>query len=190
MLSIANVGLSNSTMHSFIDRVNSIADASTNQYLTANAAANGANNWGNTFMSGIYAGNVVAVFGQLRGGNVQSNSDLTISSNVIYCGTALTSNQTSTTTTTSNQIVDSFDSTAYRATKYVIQITNSTNYAATELMLTHDGSNVFITEYATLNTNTSLGIFSANIDSSTVNLLFSPVNAINTIKFTRTSLSV
>ena len=63
----------------------------------------------------------------------------------------------------------------YRGAKYFISINNTTSneVSSTEVMIVHDGTNVFITEFNTMITNaeaTPLATFTADIDSGNVRL--------------------
>ena len=95
-----------------------------------------------------------------------------------------------TTTTTANNVVDSFVKTAFRSAKYYIQITSGTNYHVTEVLLLHDGSEVFITEYATIFSNTSLGNVTAAINSANVELIVAPTDSSSVVKSKRITLEV
>jgi hypothetical protein len=93
--------------------------------------------------------------------------------------------------TLSSTVVDSYDATAYRTAKYVVQVTDNSanNYQADEIMLLHDGTNVYITVYGELITNTTIATFDASLVSNNVRLLVtSTSNA--TIKVHRTMLTV
>jgi hypothetical protein len=94
------------------------------------------------------------------------------------------------TTTTANNVVDSFVKTAFRSAKYYIQITSGTNYHVTEVLLLHDGSEVFITEYATIFSNTSLGNVTAAINSANVELIVAPTDSSSVVKSKRITLEV
>lgn len=89
------------------------------------------------------------------------------------------------TTTSANQIVDSFAYSSVRTVKYYVEASTSSGYHATEILLTHDGSNCYITEYATIYSGSSLASFDANISGSNARLLVTPVNANTTITFAR-----
>ena len=87
-------------------------------------------------------------------------------------------------------MVDSFVKTAFRSAKYYIQITSGTNYHVTEVLLLHDGSDVFITEYATIFSNTSLGNVTAAINSANVELIVAPTDSSSVVKSKRITLEV
>jgi hypothetical protein len=97
--------------------------------------------------------------------------------------------KTDLTTTANNQIADTFDSNTYRTAKYLIQVTANTDYHATELLLIHDGTNAYTTEYGTIFTNESLATFSADISSGAVRLLVSPVDINSAIRIQRIAVT-
>lgn len=93
-------------------------------------------------------------------------------------------------TSSSDQVIDSFSANRFRTVKYLIQMEHdSTNkYHATEILLTHDDTDVFFTEYATVETDTSLGEFSASLVGGTVSLTVTPNNTNTGIKAKRISI--
>ena len=90
------------------------------------------------------------------------------------------------TLTTANQAIDSFDSTTYRSAKYVIQASHSSDYQTIELLIMHNGTNVYVTRYGLMYTNAELATFTATIDGSNIQVLTTPVNVNTSFKFTRT----
>jgi hypothetical protein len=92
-----------------------------------------------------------------------------------------------TTTGTTAQLVDNYAIATFNSGEYLISaINNSANgYATTKLLTYHDGGNGYITEYATMNSNGSLGLFSANTDGTNLRLWVIPVYNSTTFKFSR-----
>lgn len=74
----------------------------------------------------------------------------------------------------STTVLDSFNIYQYRTAKYVVQATYSTVVYASEILLTHDGTYVYTTEFARLtNQPTSLlATFDAVITSEQINFRF------------------
>ena len=103
---------------------------------------------------------------------------------------ALVPGTTALTTTTANQVVDTFPATANRTAKYLIQMTSGANYHATEVLLIHDGTTVHMTEYGTIFTNASLGTVNSDISGGSVRLLVTPANINTTVKIQRLSVTV
>lgn len=91
--------------------------------------------------------------------------------------------------------VDVFDKNEVNTCKYLIQITDETSgfkIHSTEIMLMHDGVDVYLTEYATLINDSLLGSFSAEINNNVVRLLFTPNNLLPSVdmklKITKTTI--
>lgn len=103
---------------------------------------------------------------------------------------ALTPGTTALTGTGANQVVDSFQTASYRTAKYLVQMTAGTDYHSTEILLIHDGTTVYMTEYGTIFTSASLGTFDGDISSGLVRLLVTPANINTTIKIQRLSVTV
>ena len=90
--------------------------------------------------------------------------------------------------TTADQILDSFDATLYRTAKYLIQGINGGDVHSTEIILTHDDTNVYIAEYGIIGTSTTLYTVSGSITSGIVNLTVSTSEANTIFDFVKTSI--
>jgi hypothetical protein len=112
------------------------------------------------------------------------NRDITISAN-----SAIASN-TKTTSSAVQQTIDTFSKSVYRSAKYEVQVTSSSNYHVIELRIMHDGATVYMAQYGEMYTSVPLGVFDAEISGDNLNLLFTPVNSINTIKLTRSAITI
>lgn len=88
------------------------------------------------------------------------------------------------TTTTANQIVDTFTKTLYRTTKYIAQIEHDSDnkYHSEEILLTHNGTTVAMTTYAQLLLDSNLGSFDADITGTLVRLKFTPTYTNTSVK--------
>lgn len=94
-------------------------------------------------------------------------------------------------TTLSEVILDTFSSDVYRTAKYEIQITSANKLHVTEIMLFHNNTTVFVNEYGTMFTHTSLGTFDAALVSTTVQLKFTPSSIdATTVKIVRIGITV
>jgi hypothetical protein len=184
----ANVSTSADTFNDWITKTNQIATALANTVVTANSTLGVT--VGNAYVNGIFSSNTLVATQGLRGGNNSTSNLVTISLGFVSNTSTYVAGKYNSTSTTANQIVDSFLTTAFRTTKYLLQISTSVGYQATEIMLLQDGTNVFITEYATLTNSTSMGTFSANIAAGSVNLLVSPTQTTSAVSFQRISLAV
>lgn len=88
------------------------------------------------------------------------------------------------------QIVDTFQASEFRTCKYIVQLEHDSDskYHSTEILLTHNGTNVFLTEYAEVKTDSSLGTFDASIVSGDVKFTLSPAYTNTSIKAKRISV--
>jgi len=186
-LSISNVVIGTFTFNDWITKTNEIAYDFSTYALTANTTAGVTT--GNAYVNGIFSSNTLAVYTDLRGGNVGTSNVLSISTGFksntsVYAAGSLTGNASA------SQIVDTVSLTSYRTHKYLVQVTSATGYQSTELMVMHDGTNVYLTEYATLTSSSSQGTFTANVSSGNCNLLYTPTATTSNVYFQRTSLAV
>lgn len=138
----------------------------TTDYLASNSGAI-------TFTSNVIAGDVVQIVAALPALNfIEASSN------------------TTSTSTTANNVVDTFSKTIFRSAKYYVQITSGSDYHVSEVLLLHDGTDVFITEYGTVYSNASLGNVSAAINSANVELLVAPTNSSSVVKTKRITIEV
>ena len=120
--------------------------------------------------------------------NTQTVFNLPLSFNGGYTttGTAgTTSINFTTSTTTANQVVSTgvgLGSSAWRTVKYLVSVTSGSAYQATEILIIHDGTNVYKTEYGTVYSAGVLATFDADINSGSIRLLTTPTNAVTTYK--------
>jgi hypothetical protein len=91
-----------------------------------------------------------------------------------------------------NQVAHSVSASSYRTLKYTVQITSGSDYNAQELLLLHDGSSVYMTEYAQIlaGSGLTLSTFDADINSGNVRLLVSPTNAVTTYNLSCTAMRI
>ena len=112
------------------------------------------------------------------------NSDITVNANsAIACTTKTTSSAV-------QQTIDTFSKSVYRSAKYEVQVTSASDYHVIELRIMHDGVTAYMAQYGEMYTNVPLGAFDADISGDNFNLLFTPTNAINTIKLTRSAITI
>jgi hypothetical protein len=96
--------------------------------------------------------------------------------------TALFSANLTTSATTSNQVLHSLPHADFKTAKYVIQCISGSDLHAQELLLIHDGADVYMTEYSQVlgASNTPLTTFDARISGSSLELLVTPINSVTT----------
>lgn len=85
-------------------------------------------------------------------------------------------------TGTTEQVADTYEHAVYRTVKYIVQMKSGANIHSTEMLVTHNGTNVYTTEYATLITNISLGTIDADLSGNNVRLLITPTQSSTTVK--------
>jgi hypothetical protein len=108
--------------------------------------------------------------------------------NVVNAG--FSSAALTTTTTTALQVVDSLPIATYRSAKYVVQVTSGTAYQVSEILVIHDGTTAYITEYGTMATGAALATFSADVITGNLVLQVTPVNAATVIKASRNTINI
>ena len=134
--------------------------------------------------------------GEVTNGKAYVNGS--IGSNTVFIGTSnsvqITANVYVANSTATTKI-DDFSITSYRSAKYIISVTDNitTNYQATEILVTHDDTNSYITEYARLSTNgTPIATFTANVNtsSSLLRLYGTSVSTNTTYTISRQTIAV
>ena len=89
-------------------------------------------------------------------------------------------------TTDANQVVDTFSVTKVRSVKYLIHATRGSQYHTTQVIMVHDGTTVYMTEYATLYTGASpLITVDSDISGGYVRLLITPALTNTTVRTAR-----
>lgn len=141
-----------------------IVSAAAGQFLKYNGSAwvNDAIDLG-TDTTGDYVANVTAgtgvtivnVGGEGANPTFSIGQDVATNASVSFGAITLDSTgelNTSTQVVTVNTIttVDSFDKTAYRTAKYLIQVSQGTKYTSSEVLLAHDGTDSYMSEYAVI----------------------------------------
>ena len=199
-ISTANVNTTTDTFNDWIQKTNNVATIISNNCLTANGLLGITT--GHSYLNGFFSANTLIALDAIRGGNNTSNTVLNVSlgfntgngtANIVQ----YIANTKSLTNNTALQVVDSFAVTTARSVKYLLQV-NATaiGFQSTEIMLLHNDTDAFLTEYATLTSNTTQGnmaVFTVNVASGNVNLLISPTTnstTTSTVNFQRTTIAV
>ncbi len=104
-----------------------------------------------------------SVTGTVNIGGVNSN---------VYLGTqTAVSGNTTTVATISQTAVDTFSATTFRSCEYLVQIAQGSAYQISKILLVHDGSTAYITEYGTITSGSILGTLDADVTGGNVRLL-------------------
>ena len=194
-ISTANVNTTTDTFNDWIQKTNNVATIISNNCLTANGSLGLTT--GNSYLNGFFSANTLIAQDAIRGGNNTTANVLNISTGFYTNKATYISNTASFSNNNALQVVDSFAVTTARTVKYLLQVNaNAIGFQSTEIMLLHNGTDAFLTEYATLTSNTSQGnmaVFTVNVASGNVNLLISPTTnstTTSTVNFQRTTIAV
>jgi len=120
-----------------------------------------------------------------------TGTSLAVTDAVVIGGNVTQEYATVTTSVANSQVtLDSWSGSSYRSGRYYCQVSSGTDYQVIELSMIHDAANVFLTQYGEIVTNASLGNFDAQYSGGTVSVLFTPINAVTTVKAAVTLISV
>ena len=76
--------------------------------------------------------------------------------------------------------IASFAHASYGGAKFIVTATQSSKRQITELLVTHDGTTAYATEYGTIATDSDLATFDVDISGSNVRLLATGTSATST----------
>jgi hypothetical protein len=153
-------------------------------YQTANSAGSYANSAFARANTSLVNNGATSTTGILFAAGLVSNTSVTMNTSAVVSSTAQT------TASTSQVSIDSFASATFRTAKYLAQITSGSAFHVIELLLIHDGTTVYLSQYAEILSGASLGTFDATITTGTLNLLFTPTNSATTVKLHKTLIAV
>jgi hypothetical protein len=174
----------------------------TNTYLTAESdtlqsvttrgsTTSAATSFTNTTQSTSSATGAVVVSGGLgvaktittkEGVALHNSSDAKISDS---------SGVSATVATTTITDLDTWAIATYRSARYLVQITQGSNYQTSEVLVLHNGTTTTMTEYAVLETNGPLATLTSDINSGNARLRVTMATSTSaTIKIHRTLITV
>lgn len=188
---VANTSNTN-TFDYWRNRTNELAYAMTTYAVTAgssNAAVGNAAITGNFNSNTITVGNT-SVNTTIRTANSvqQSNGQYFLNANGNWSLVAApTYSDFYNTVGNTVQIIDFYEMATYNTVEYLLSVTDNTanNRLTTKLLTTHDTTIVYSLEYASILSNSAMGSFSANANSTHVKLNFTPISSNTTVKFIR-----
>jgi hypothetical protein len=82
--------------------------------------------------------------------------------------------------------IDTMDNTKYRSAKYLIQVTNGTNFQVSEALVISNGTTSTIVNYGTIQTNGNLGIVTATQSGTNTLVQFVAANSSNQVRIKKT----
>ena len=95
-----------------------------------------------------------------------------------------------TSATTANQVALTLDASSFRTAKMFVQVTSGSNYHSQEILMVHDGSQVYMTEYAMVNTGAIGSTFDGDISGGNMRFLVTPTNAVTTYKIACSAMRI
>ena len=171
----------------------------TNTSVALNVGAN-VNLTTSQFFIGNSSSNVVINSSSISTGSIAVNSSMiTISGVNVATTTSLTTivnnlgiSNSVVFTGTSSQVLDSQTLVSTRSAEYIISANNNTvnAYQVSKILIIHDGTSAYVTEYGTMYTNTAVVTISAGANSTHMFVNCTPVSSNTTVKFTRFALGV
>jgi hypothetical protein len=135
-------------------------------------------NVGNSSVNVVVNSSMITVGGS-NVATITTLSSLGISNSVVFTGT-------------SSQVLDSQTLASTRSAEYLISANNNTAnaYQVSKILVIHDGTTAYITEYGTMITNTSVIVISAGANATHMFVNCTPVSSNTTVKFTRFAIGV
>jgi hypothetical protein len=144
---------------------------------------------GNIIFNGIATGDVLPPGSGYGLGNTTAYWSLY--ANTIYISnTSATISNTYSYVSTANAIIDRFAIATYRSAEYLIQASNSTAYQVSKVLVVHDGTTAYATEYAIVNSAAQMLTLGVTRNNANVELWSIPSSSAVVVKFTRTNLVV
>ena len=189
----ANVGIGNTNPNAKL-QVTGTANVSGNVYMNSNFYVGGsANIAGDLNVSGNIIFNGVATGDLLPPGSGYGLGSTTaywsLYANTIYISnTSANISNTYSYVSTANAIIDRFAIATYRSAEYLIQASNSTAYQVSKVLVVHDGTTAYATEYAIVNSAAQMLTLGVTRNNANVELWSIPSSSAVVVKFTRTNL--
>ena len=140
-------------------------------------------------------GQAVGTADSVTFGNTTVTNTLAAGAITLDSGTGELNTSTTSVTLNTATTVDSFDKTTFRTAKYLVQVTQGSKYTSSEVLLAHDGSASYLSEYAVIELGASRIPLTISTDVSGNNILLkatvtdgASTNA--TVKVARTLIAV
>jgi hypothetical protein len=181
--------------------LNGLADDDHLQYLhvsnnrtsvTADISTSGTLTISNTSNTALTVAGNVGIGATAPSEKLDVNGKIKTNDSVLISDSQIKTTTTTRTASTAQFTADTFSSTAYRSTKYLVEVrqTSTSNFYTSEILLMHDGTEVYLTEYGTLKTSSSpVSSIDADINSGNVRLLITPFVSNTITKISRISLT-
>lgn len=130
-------------------------------------------------------------YADFKAGDIESTGQITAVGPLSLQNLRMDATATLTTTATTEVNLDTFPLLSYRSAKYHIQASQGTNYHACEVMVIHNSTNAYFSQFGDIYTNTSLFTLSVDTNSGNVRLKVTPASTSSTsFKLSRNLLTV
>lgn len=176
------------------NRTNELANAMSTVAVTTNSNTT----VGNAAITGTFTANVLSVSNSTVNTSISVPTSAQKSSGAFYLNAngswseIITPIETGNlqTTGTSSQLLDSFSVSTFNGAEYLIHIknNNANGYQLSKVLTIHTVTDAFTTEYGILITNTALGSFSANANTSHVRFYVTPTSGNTSISFSKVNV--
>lgn len=93
---------------------------------------------------------------------------------------------------TANQVGFAVSTSTYRTLKFLVSVDSGSDYQSDEILMMHDGTSVYMTEYAQILSGSGVTIttYEGDINSGNIRLLVSPLNSVTNYHISCTGLRV
>lgn len=195
-VAVANVANTN-TFDYWRNRTNELATAMSNVVISTGSTTTGDAAITGTFTANVLIANTVRVSNSTANIVIVVPTVSQISNGTFYLNASGSwvsppsplANGALTTTGTSAQLLDSYAIATFRGAEYFISVkdNNANAYQATKVLTMHNNVAAFSTEYATILSNTSLGVFDANVaaNATHVTVYITPTSSNTTVSYTK-----
>jgi len=182
-----------STQNSQITAVNQFAQAAYNQANSAGGGTTVTISDDNTSNNVYYVNFTANTSGNANTLYVSSNNlsfipstgTIGVKAINLTANTNISSNAISLPNDLNQATIDSFSTSIYRGAFYQVQMSGPAGIHILNLNITHDDTSVFANTFGDAYSTAPLGTFSGNIVGTTLNVLFTPTNALTTVAFIR-----
>lgn len=125
----------------------------------------------------------------IEANNIVAN---TVELNIVNIGNnVIKTSNSATTSSLLSTVIDSYSKSLYSSSQYLVEINSTSSKQFTQINIVYDTNDVYISEFGKISTNSDLGIFSANMSSSHINLIVTPtISTSMDIKIYRTAVTI
>jgi len=125
----------------------------------------------------------------IEANNIVAN---TVELNIVNIGNnVIKTSNSATTSSLSSTVIDSYSKSLYSSSQYLVEINSPSSKQFTQINIVYDTNDVYISEFGKISTNSDLGIFSANMSGSHINLIVTPtISTSMDIKIYRTAVTM